>query len=66
MASPCGRPSPRYQARVSPFGSMAQMASFDESVGAGDEQRTGGVHGQVIGGHAGLQRGVHEDLPLRD
>ena len=31
-----------------------------------DEQRAGGIHGEVIGGYAWLERGVHKDLPLRD
>ncbi len=34
--------------------------------GAGDEERSVGVDGQVIGGDAGLERGVDEDLALRD
>ena len=50
---------------MSPFGSMAQMASFDESDGAVTNSVPAGVHGQVVGRHARLQRGVHKDLPLR-
>ena len=32
--------------------------------GAGDEERAGGVDGHVIGGGAGLEGGVDEDLAL--
>ena len=43
---------------------MAQMASFDESEGAVTKSVPCGVHGQMVGGDAGLERGVDEDLPL--
>ena len=34
--------------------------------GSGDEERACGVDGEMIGGDAGLERGVHEDLALGD
>ena len=43
---------------------MAQMASLEQSVGAGNEERAAGADGQVIGRDAGLEGGVDEDLAL--